>query len=156
MYLHKLLLLGLFLSMTVSLSGQEKVYNTEVKAFDHGYRAFVEINGIYNLAGFDFSTTHGYQFNSNLYAGAGVSYGAVIGGYYSYAHADIRCDYVYKDKITPFADLRISFNKSGALLQPAIGYRYKRLNVSARYWLNKYDDIMTFGVGFDFGGRKKR
>ena len=113
------------------------------------------MNGKYDLGEFDFSTTHGYQFNPNLYAGLGYSYGAVIGGYFSYVHADIRYDFTFKEKITPFADLRVSFNKEGVIVQPAIGYRYKHINLSVRYWIGKDDNTLTFGIGYDFGGRKK-
>ena len=89
------------------------------------------------------------------YAGLGYSYGAVIGGYFSYVHADIRYDFTFKEKITPFADLRVSFNKEGVIVQPAIGYRYKHINLSVRYWIGKDDNTLTFGIGYDFGGRKK-
>lgn len=155
MKLARLFIMTVIFSIAANLFGQEGNISTETSSLGHGYRAFAEINVLNNGGGLDISTTHGYQFDSNLYAGAGVSYGAVIGGYYSFVHAEIRYDFVIKEKVTPFADLRVSYN-DGVIIQPAIGYRYKHLNVSARYWLNKFDDIITFSIGFDFGGRKKR
>ena len=152
---YKLILVALFFSVAVSMSGQETSVNKESNSLGHRYRAFVEMNGKYDLGEFDFSTTHGYQFNPNLYVGLGYSYGAVIGGYFSYVHADIRYDFTFKEKITPFADLRVSFNKEGVIVQPAIGYRYKHINLSVRYWIGKDDNTLTFGIGYDFGGRKK-
>ena len=144
---YKLILVALFFSVAVSMSGQETSVNKESNSLGHRYRAFVEMNGKYDLGEFDFSTTHGYQFNPNLYAGLGYSYGAVIGGYFSYVHADIRYDFTFKEKITPFADLRVSFNKEGVIVQPAIGYRYKHINLSVRYWIGKDDNTLTFGIG---------
>lgn len=96
---YKLILVALFFSVAVSMSGQETSVNKESNSLGHRYRAFVEMNGKYDLGEFDFSTTHGYQFNPNLYAGLGYSYGAVIGGYFSYVHADIRYDFTFKEKI---------------------------------------------------------
>ena len=66
--------------------------------------------------------------NMHSYAGLGYSYGAVTGGSFAYAHADIRYDFTFKEKVTPFADLRVSFNKESVIVQPAIGYRYKHIN----------------------------
>lgn len=131
----------------------------ETASLNHGYRAFVEIGGWDNLAIVDISTTHGYQFTPNLFAGVGVCYGALIGGTFSTVYLDLRYDFNFSGVQSPYVDFRLSsenHNKGAYWFQPAIGYRYKHLNVSARYWLNGDDNFAGFSIGLDFGGRKKK
>ena len=160
MKLKKLFIIAAVLFMAVRLSAQEKQNdNTSALTLGHGYRAFVEVNGFGDLPGIDISTTHGYQFNRNIFVGAGATCGIMMGGEYSYAHTDVRYDFVFNDKITPFADMRVYFNKYGVGLMPSIGYRYRHLNVSVKYWIGSSSErdkfFTTFCVGLDFGGRKR-
>lgn len=150
-----LICLACLLSMTCHVMGQEVKANNEYGTLGHGYRAFVEIEALKNLGAINFSTTHGYQFNPNLFVGAGVDYGAVIGGFFSFVHADIRYDILTGSNHTPFMDLKLIASKEGMDILPSIGYRFKHVNIGARYWIDSGDNIMTFSLGFDFGGRKQ-
>lgn len=150
-----LICFAFLLSMTCHVMGQEVKTNNESGTLGHGYRAFVEVEALKNLGAINFSTTHGYQFNPNLFVGAGVDYGAVIGGFFSFVHADIRYDILTGSKHTPFMDLKLIASKEGMDILPSIGYRFKHVNIGARYWINSGDNIMTFSLGFDFGGRKQ-
>lgn len=139
-------------SMACHVMGQEIETSMVSRDLGHGYRAFVEVEALKDLGAINFSTTHGYQFNPNLFVGAGVDYGAVIGGFFSFVHADIRYDARFAGKYTPYADLRVSASKSGMDILPSIGYRFKHVNIGAKYWIKS--DVLTFSIGFDFGGRK--
>lgn len=148
-----LICFAFLLSMTCHVMGQEVKASYESGTLGHGYRAFVEVEALKDLGAINFSTTHGYQFNPNLFVGAGVDYGAVIGGSFSFAHADIRYDILSGSRHTPYMDLRLCASKNGTDLLPSIGYRFKHINIGACYWINS-DGILTFTLGFDFGGRK--
>ena len=150
-----LICFAFLLSMTCHVMGQEVKTNNESGTLGHGYRAFVEVEALKNLGAINFSTTHGYQFNPNLFVGAGVDYGAVIGGFFSFVHADIRYDILTGSNHTPFMDLKLIASKEGMDILPSIGYRFKHVNIGARYWIDSGDNIMTFSLGFDFGGRKQ-
>lgn len=49
---YKLILVALFFSVAVSMSGQETSVNKESNSLGHRYRAFVEMNGKYDLGEF--------------------------------------------------------------------------------------------------------
>lgn len=90
------------------------------------------------------STTHGYQFNDNLFLGAGVLFG--LGEEFEMPiYVDGRYDFKF-NKFTPFADLRIGYNigkernSSGFWFSPTIGYRFN--------WGRKLG--LNLGIGFSF------
>lgn len=150
---------GIFLfifliSISSHVIGQEIKISNENETLGYGYRAFIEVDALKDLGGINFSTTHGYQFNSNLFVGAGVNYGAVIGGYFSFAHADIRYDILSGGKHSAYMDLRLIVSKEGIDILPSIGFRFKHVNIGARYWIYSDDNILTFSIGYDLGGRK--
>lgn len=140
-----------------------------------GYRGFVESESfIYPDFGFlaggggesDFwtgiSTVHGYQFNSYLFVGAGMSAVWLLNDndYHSEKSklkylplfADVRTDLRF-GRFTPFADLRMGCNLlrhgafSGAL---TIGYRFnwgRRVSLNLAFGVNlrgnRYEDIAS-------------
>lgn len=131
----------------------------EVKnSLGHGYRGFVDIEEMERFAGISFSTTHGYQFNPNIYVGLGVDFFAVIGGSAWLKHADFRYDKTFKEKYNLFFDLKIFTQKGDNFaFRPAIGYRFNHFNINAGVWMgSKGDNLFSIGIGWDFGGRKKK
>lgn len=131
-----------------------------------GYRGFIELdNSIGTMDYFDntdgqtkrdtqwflgIATSHGYQFNNHIYAGAGLMVSAATpsGDMMLPIFADIRYDYAM-NKFTPFADLRAGFNfcdGGGIYLSPTIGYR---LN-----WGRKVN--MNIGLGLTLRGKSIR
>ena len=90
------------------------------------------------------STTHGYQFNKNLFLGGGIMLGF---GEETELPIYVNGRYDFKfNKITPFADLRIGYNigkegrSSGFWFSPTIGYRFN--------WGRKVG--LNVGIGFSF------
>lgn len=113
-----------------------------------GYRGFVDAD--INIAYYRFdnasnitewylggSTSHGYQFNKNLFVGAGV----MIEKSFKYDNwtlpvfLQVRTDQKWGE-FTPFGDFRIGYNccdGGGVYLSPTVGYRFeisKKLNLN--------------------------
>ncbi len=131
---------------------------------ERGYRGFVDwTNRIYDRKSWNqtdyipgISTSHGYQFNPWLFAGAGLDYSLKdigfsddhyyqLSSYMLSLFADIRTDLQF-GKFTPFADLRIGMNASTdgtVYFSPSIGYRFNwgrkvGINVGVGYTLDSY------------------
>lgn len=102
------------------------------------------------------STSHGFQFNPWIFAGAGLDYSLEDNGfpghhsyqldnYFLSIFADIRTD-IQLGKFTPFADVRLGVNatSSGTVyFSPSIGYRFNwgrkvGLNVGVGYTLDSF------------------
>lgn len=132
------------LSLATNVMGQESK-----NSLGRGYRGFVEVG----LPGI--STTHGYQFNPNIFVGVGASW---IGHSDWAALAKFRYDATIKDKFTPFIDVNTYIEKDYEFnIHPSVGYRFKHFNVKVGYLMDgEGDGGLTFGIGFDFGGRKKK
>ncbi len=134
----------LLLSLATNVMGQESK-----NSLGRGYRGFVEVD----IPGI--STTHGYQFNPNIFVGVGASW---IGDSDWAALAKFRYDATIKDKFTPFFDVNTYIEKDYEFnIHPSVGYRFKHFNVKVGYLMDgEGDGGITFGIGFDFGGRKKK
>ena len=134
----------LLLSLATNVMGQESK-----NSLGRGYRGFVEVD----IPGI--STTHGYQFNPNIFVGVGASW---IGDSDWAALAKFRYDATIKDKFTPFFDVNTYIEKDYEFnIHPSVGYRFKHFNVKVGYLMDgEGDGGLTFGIGFDFGGRKKK
>lgn len=145
---------------------------------ERGYRGFVDwtnriehhnLNYVWEGQTYSWSTTpyspgistsHGYQFNPWLFAGAGIDYSLKDSGkyhYYAPKHSydmhnyflsifgQLRTDLKF-GKFTPFADVRVGVNatSSGTVyFSPSIGYRFNwgrkiGINVGAGYTLDAY------------------
>ena len=144
----------LLLSLATNVMGQESK-----NSLGRGYRGFIETEEWDNFAVLNVSTTHGYQFTPNIYAGIGVGVAASIGGSGWYTTANFRYDATIKDKFTPFFDVKIYTRKGYKFdhIHPSIGYRFKHFNVKAGYLIQKGEsNFLSLGIGFDFGGRKKK
>ena len=142
----------LLLSLATNVMGQDGKYN-----LGRGYRGFVEVEKLWDLECLFLSTTHGYQFNPHIFAGAGVTYMSSNAGDEWNLNANVRIDATSKGKFIPFLDVK-TYIKDDYLLNihPSIGCRFNHINVKAGYWKVKdADGIFTIGIGFDFGGRKK-
>lgn len=140
---------------SLGVMSQEVVESKDSESLGHGYRAFLDVELLEDVA-IGFSTTHGYQFNSNFYAGAGVSYVTHIGGSSPYVLTDFRFDNIVSGKNTPFMNVRFSLNKDFFVVRPTLGYRFNHLNLGLGYWFgNNGDNFFSFSVGIDLGGRKK-
>ena len=63
-----------------------------------------------------------------------------------------------KNKFTPFFDVNTYIEKDYEFnIHPSVGYRFKHFNVKVGYLMDgEGDGGLTFGIGFDFGGRKKK
>lgn len=134
----------LLLSLSFNAMGQESK-----NSLGRGYRGFVEVD----IPGI--STTHGYQFNPNIFVGVGASW---IGHSDWAALAKFRYDATIKDKFTPFFDVNTYIEKDYEFnIHPSVGYRFKHFNVKVGYLMDgEGDGGLTVGIGFDFGGRKKK
>ena len=134
----------LLLSLATNVMGQDGK-----NSLGRGYRGFVEVD----IPGI--STTHGYQFNPNIFVGVGASW---IGDSDWAALAKFRYDVTIKDKFTPFFDVNTYIEKDYEFnIHPSVGYRFKHFNVKVGYLMDgEGDGGLTFGIGFDFGGRKKK
>ena len=134
----------LLLSLSFNAMGQESK-----NSLGRGYRGFVEVD----IPGI--STTHGYQFNPNIFVGVGASW---IGHSDWAALAKFRYDATIKDKFTPFFDVNTYIEKDYEFnIHPSVGYRFKHFYVKVGYLMDgEGDGGLTFGIGFDFGGRKKK
>ena len=134
----------LLLSLATNVMGQESK-----NSLGRGYRGFVEVD----IPGI--STTHGYQFNPNIFVGVGASW---IGHSDWAALAKFRYDATIKDRFTPFIDVNTYIEKDYEFnIHPSVGYRFKHFNVKVGYLMDgEGDGGLTFGIGFDFGGRKKK
>ena len=143
----------LLLSLATNVMGQEGKYN-----LGRGYRAFVEIEEMGNFGIINLSTTHGYQFNPHIFVGAGVNCMTMIGESLWAYSANVRFDATSKGKLNPFFDLKTYFQKDIFFnLHPIVGCRFNHFNVKAGYWFDKdLAGFFTVGIGFDFGGRKKK
>ena len=143
------------LSLATNAMGQEGKYN-----LGSGYRGFVEVDQLLDYEIIFLSTTHGYQFNPHIFAGACVTYMASKAGNEWNLNANVRIDATTKGKFIPFLDVKTYIlPKDDYLLNihPSIGCRYNHINVKAGYWkVKNADGIFTIGIGFDFGGRKKK
>ena len=143
----------LLLSLATNVMGQEGKYN-----LGRGYRGFIDVEEMGNFGIINFSTTHGYQFNPHIFAGAGVTYMVSTAGDEWNLNANVRIDATSKGKFIPFLDVK-TYIKDDYLfnIHPSIGCRFNHINVKAGYWKVKdADGIFTIGIGFDFGGRKKK
>ena len=140
-------------SLVSNVMGQEGKYN-----LGRGYRGFVEVDKPLDYELIFFSTTHGYQFNPHIFAGAGVTYMVSTAGDEWNLNANVRIDATSKGKFIPFLDVK-TYIKDDYLfnIHPSIGCRFNHINVKAGYWKVKdAGGIFTIGIGFDFGGRKKK
>ena len=134
-------------SLVSNVMGQKGKYN-----LGRGYRGFVEVG----LPGI--STTHGYQFNPNIFVGVGVVGISWMGGSDWAGLANFRYDATIKGKFTPFIDVNTYIEKDYEFnIHLSVGYRFKHFNVKAGYLMDgDGDGGFTIGIGFDFGGRKKK
>ncbi len=134
-----------------------------------GYRGFVEWDNNLASVNYDvvgrqteyftgFSTSHGFQFNNNLFVGGGLAIerNVDVDQWMLPLFAQIRTDQNWNG-FTPFGDLRIGYNATdggGIYFSPTVGYRFNwggkfGLNIGAgltlrgyseeKYWLDFYD-----------------
>lgn len=134
---------------------------------ERGYRGFVDLSGSFhhwsdgywNKTCFDpgISTSHGYQFNPWLFAGAGIDFSIKDAGFFDNHYYDIlsssnfvalfvqgRTDLQF-GKFTPFADIRLGWNASSSgtvYFSPSVGYRFN--------WGRKVG--INLGVGYTLYG----
>lgn len=136
-----------FATADVDRTTKETVGGDASQSFlSRGYRGFVNFKGFLGcLNGGGITTTHGYQFNGNMYAGLGV--GLLIAEDY---HADddgcnddmcailpiyglFRYEFV-KRRISPYAELSLggmAGDVYGFMFSPMVGVRFNRFNMSA-------------------------
>lgn len=143
-----------------------------------GYRGFVDGNFLF---GEDFEyqilTTHGFQFNPHIFAGAGTGFGSLDLDLVSIFYGAFRYDVVPK-KVSPFVDFRLGGYlwaddcSGGAFFSAMVGARIRRFNVSLGYegFSNVYEcfdnttgyyysldgsvySALTLRLGADFGRR---
>lgn len=141
-----------------------------------GYRGFIEWDNSFGPVDYrhsenildwiiytGISTSHGYQFNNNLYLGAGLDVSIGNPGSMVPVFADFRYDRAF-GKFTPFGDIRIGYNLAGnrgLYLSPTIGYRFNwgrkaAFNIGLGVTLlgdQEHDcvyNIFSARLGFDF------
>ena len=143
-------------------SGNETGYNG---FFDLGYTIGT---GDYGVDRIELSTSHGYQFNPHLYAGAGIGVNyytdAEVIGLPIFAH--VRGN-MLNNSISPYIDFRIGYSPlkdvQGLYMAPSVGCKIHLFNVSFGYVMQevKYeyyrDDSgsencggFSLKVGFEF------
>lgn len=141
-------------SQAVSIDEANISSDISTGILSHGYRGFVDFEAHTNFGVLILSTSHGYQFNPNLYVGTGVGYMAVIGGHGPYAFLDLRYDFA-EEKNSPFFNIRVLHSSA---IQPKVGYRFNHLNLGASCWIGREgsSNLFMFSIGRDFGGRRIR
>lgn len=130
--MKKILLICLFLLFAFQASAQylgptsygNKFGNGNSGYLSKGYRGMFETGHGFGTGRctyvYKFSTTHGYQFNPNLYLGAFVSAGSAEFEYYSHGRrwgsafnfrlgADMRT-YIPKRRVSPFIGLQLGYD----------------------------------------------
>jgi hypothetical protein len=136
-----------------------------------GYRGFIEWDN--NIARYNYdvvgaqtdyftglSTSHGYQFNKNLFVGAGLAFDRNVDfdEWILPVYAQVRTDQNWGG-YTPFGDLRIGYNLTdggGIYFSPTVGYRFnwgRRLNLNVGvgltlrgYGVDKYN-VNIYEIG---------
>jgi hypothetical protein len=122
-----------------------------------GYRGFLEWDNNISSVNYDvvgrqteyftgLSTSHGYQFNSNLFAGVGLTLDRNVDfdEWMFPVFAQVRTDQNWGG-FTPFGDLRIGYNLTdggGIYFSPTVGYRFN--------WGRKMN--LNVGVGLTLRG----
>lgn len=135
-----------------------------------GYKGFVDLGytigvGDWAVDRLEISTSHGYQFNPYLYAGAGVAANyyldAEVFGLPIFAH--VRGN-ILDNSISPYVDFRIGYSPLkdvlGLYMAPSVGCKIYSFNVSLGYVMQKvtddyYDITVNCGgfslkVGYEF------
>ncbi len=109
------------------------------------------------------ATSHGYQFNPNLFVGGGamLECSTKYKKWLVPVYAHIRTDQKWGD-CTPFGDLRVGYNMcngGGIYLSPSIGYRFSTggvvaMNISMGMTLRGASEgtkgMFNFRIGIDF------
>lgn len=144
-----------------------------------GYRGFFDFNNDvggmatfnaiyeleYYLHGFlGISTTHGYQFNENLFVGAGLMLSVATS--MSYGNFPVFADFRYDTEIgkfKPYADVRLGYNvvAPGVYISPTVGHRFNcgrkaNFNLGLGMMLLRIEDdhklrcLFSLRLGFDF------
>ena len=167
--------------MQTEPDNDNQVYKAEEASnsyLDRGFRGLVDFGGHVGFSdgkdNYQFSAafTGGYQFNSFLFVGGGVS--PTVNLYYNDWYYDdeietsvfipiygaIRFDFIDK-KVTPFLDARVGYyintkdtDNGGLYVYGGVGARIKRFSISAGCDLYKNDYInglfATMRFGFEF------
>ncbi|MBO5029303.1 MAG: hypothetical protein J6C59_06790 [Muribaculaceae bacterium] len=122
-----------------------------------GYRGFVDFSNSITHFGSDyekttywnagFSTTHGYQFNHNLFVGAGL---AMEFNDFDILplFAAVRYDRTF-GRFTPYAELRAGYNCAnggGIYFSPTVGYRF---NWGRKANINVGLGLSVWGYSYD-------
>ncbi len=163
---------------TVSLSDGRFAKYVGTQSPARGYRGFVDGNFLFG-DGFEYQilTTHGFQFNPHIFAGAGAGFGSLDLDLVSIFYGAFRYDIVPK-KVSPFVDFRLGGYlwaediEGGAFFSATVGARIRRFNVSLGYagFSNVYEcfdnstgyyysldgstySALTLRLGADFGRR---
>jgi hypothetical protein len=122
-----------------------------VKGPVRGYRGFYEL-GLFGGVGADainhteLNTSHGYQFNPNLFVGLGIGlhvFESEAASIPLYAH--VRSEFVDR-RITPFADVRLGYafgDIEGLYFSPSVGVRFG--------WGRKSDTYVSLGYTLQCG-----
>lgn len=117
---------------------------TSVGPLSKGYRGMVETAHGFDwtdfMYAFDFSTTHGYQFNPYLYLGGVISFGLDTIEGHSYNGFSIGSDfrvYMAKGNLAPFMGLQFGFGLcGGCLFIPSKGQLGLRYAINNNWGLN--------------------
>ena len=112
-----------------------------------GYKGFIDLGytfgvGDLGIDRLELSTSHGYQFNPYLYAGAGIAVNyyldAEVVGLPIFAH--LRAN-ILDNNISPYIDFRIGYSPlkdvQGFYMAPSIGCKIKSFNISVGYVMQK-------------------
>lgn len=156
---------------------------SEAREPQRGYRGFFDwdfsigkVNFDDNLGSYNhegilllgiIDTTHGYQFNKHIFAGAGFLLSFAGSATTLPVYADFRYDISF-GKFTPFAEMRVGGNIccesdcNPLYLSPTVGYRFnwgRKANFNLGLGLtlrgepkygNRVDPLFTLRLGLDF------
>ena len=119
--------------------GQKMMKDSKTPRYEGGAYATAsyEVVGRYGY-GFGIATTHGCLINPYLYIGGGAGLNFMPGYTSLTIFADFR-GYFIKGHLKPYADLKLGYDVSlnGVYLYPAVGLRYKYLDFSAGFELQR-------------------
>ena len=142
--------IGMLFALTaLSINSITSTAQTYKGSIEGGRTLHTDDMGLFSTT--DIDTTHGVQFNSYLYVGAGV--GVRLGDGYTAIpiYADVKYT-ILKKQVSPFIDAKIGYSvldASGFYMNPGVGVNwnfYKKLSVFLKvgytYNANSYDGWM--------------
>lgn len=153
---------GSFNNNNDSFNNNSSFFKIDQPGNKRGYKGFLDFGYTVGVGDFEedrieFSTSHGYQFDSYFYAGVGVGLSyftdAEVVGLPIFAH--IRGN-LFDKAISPYIDFKIGYSPTedvkGFYMTPSIGCKIKSFNISLGYVMQKVEyEYYSYYYGYEEG-----